>query len=189
LPLQDIAHSVAEHMDPRSSVQRHRGTAAVAHGLVLLLLTSCGGQSPTASSSATPSEPGSIPSSELTASVVPSPSSTSTEVEDGITGTWSGTWTIDPPYGNSGGWTMELVQTGDTFNGTVELTETDCSDGTVSGTVDGTQISFGWIVTPQPIQFEGVVNDTQMTGTWSSLACSDPDIELTGTWVGTKEED
>jgi hypothetical protein len=82
---------------------------------------------------------------------------------------------------------MELVQTGDSFSGPVEITNTDCSNGTVDGTVDGTSVTFGWVLTPQPVQFSGVLDGTSMSGTWAALACSNPEISLTGTWEATKQ--
>ena len=110
----------------------------------------------------------------------PSPS----QAESGLTGTWDGTWVIDG-YGNTGNFTMELVQSGESFSGTVEITNTDCSNGTVNGTVDGTNVTFGWVLTPQPVQF-GSLRGTSMSGTWAALACSNPEISLTGTWEATK---
>jgi hypothetical protein len=106
----------------------------------------------------------------------------------GLTGIWDGTWVIDD-YGNTGGFTMDLVQSGDSFSGTVELTNTDCSNGPVEGTLDGSRIDFGWLLTPQPVQFEGTLNGNSMSGTWSANACSDASIALTGTWEGTKRPD
>jgi hypothetical protein len=82
---------------------------------------------------------------------------------------------------------MALVQTGSSFNGTVEITNTDCSNGSVNGTVDGTSITFGWVLTPQPVQFTGTLNGTSMSGTWAANACSDATISLTGTWEATKQ--
>jgi len=112
----------------------------------------------------------------------PSPSQT----ESQLTGTWVGTWVIDG-YGTSGDFTMELVQTGGSFSGTVVITNTDCSNGPVNGTVAGTSITFGWLLTPQPVQFSGVLNGTSMSGTWASIACSNPELSLTGTWEATKQ--
>jgi hypothetical protein len=113
----------------------------------------------------------------------PSPSHTESE----LTGTWDGTWAIDPPFaGAIGDFTMKLVQTGGTFSGAVEITNTDCSNGPVNGTVAGTNVTFGWLLTPQPVQFSGVLNGRSMSGTWASIACSNPSISLTGTWKATK---
>ena len=111
----------------------------------------------------------------------PSPS----HEESGLSGTWDGTWAIDG-YDTVGGFTMELVQSGDSFSGPVDITNTDCSNGTVEGIIDGPSISFGWVLTPQPVQFTGTLSGASMSGTWSAIACSDSTISLTGTWEATK---
>jgi hypothetical protein len=82
---------------------------------------------------------------------------------------------------------MELVQSGGTFSGGVEITNTDCSNGTVSGTITGTSIDFDWLLTPQPVQLSGVLDGSSMSGTWAANACSDATISLTGTWEATKQ--
>ena len=112
----------------------------------------------------------------------PSPSQT----ESQLTGTWDGTWVIDG-YGNTGDFTMELVQSGDSFSGPVEITNTDCPTGTVEGTLDGSKITFGWVLSRATVHFTGDLNGTSMSGTWSSIACSDPSLSLTGTWEATKQ--
>jgi len=115
-----------------------------------------------------------------------SPSPTASSTTD-LSGTWIGQWHIDPPYSVSGGFTMEIVQQGGSFSGTVEVNNTDCSNGPVSGTVAGSSITFGWLLTPQPVHFSGTVKGTSMSGTWSSISCNGQDIPLTGTWEATKK--
>jgi hypothetical protein len=175
-------------MQPRQLAQRPRILAVLMCALALMLLASCS-TTPAASSASAASSPSLASSSSQqpspTEAATPSPSESQAEV--GLSGTWSGTWKIDAPYSGSGGWTMKITQNGNKFHGTVDLTKTDCSDGTVDGNVDGSTLSFGWIVTPQPIHFEGQVNGTSMSGTWSAKACSDSKISLTGTWKGTKQ--
>ncbi len=112
----------------------------------------------------------------------PSPSQT----ESQLTGKWDGTWVIDG-YGTTGDFTMELVQKGGSFSGTVQITNTDCSNGPVNGTVAGASVTFGWLLTPQPVQFSGVLKGTSMSGTWAAIACSNPALSLTGTWQATKK--
>ncbi|MGZ6340143.1 MAG: hypothetical protein ACXWNG_07235, partial [Candidatus Limnocylindrales bacterium] len=116
-----------------------------------------------------------------------SPSPTASSTSD-LTGTWIGTWNIGPPYAGTGGFTMELVQTGGSFRGTVELSNTDCSNGTVSGTIAGTSLTFGWLLTPQPVQLSGAVKGTSMSGTWASISCNGQNIPLSGTWEATKQQ-
>ncbi len=81
---------------------------------------------------------------------------------------------------------MDLVQSGSSFSGPLEVTNTDCTDGTVQGEVDGPSVSFGWFFSQQPVQFEGTITGSSMSGTWSAYACSDSTIFLTGTWEATK---
>jgi hypothetical protein len=106
--------------------------------------------------------------------------------ESQLTGKWDGTWVIDG-YGTTGDFTMDLVQTGRSFSGTVQITNTDCTNGPVNGTVDGSSVTFGWLLTPQPVQFSGVLKGTSMSGTWAAIACSNPALSLTGTWQATKK--
>jgi hypothetical protein len=102
-----------------------------------------------------------------------------------LTGTWEGTWVIDG-YGNTGDFTMELVQSGDAFSGPIESTNTDCPTGTVDGTLDGSSVTMGWVLSGVPVSFTGTRNGDSMSGTWSSVACSDANINLTGIWEATK---
>ena len=164
------------------------GTAQLRLVLAGALVTVMAGCSPGGSPAA--STIGSTSASSIPSTATPSPSPEApspTPEEAGLTGNWSGTWTIDAPYNTSGDWKMEIVQSGGAFSGTVELTNTDCSDGTVQGTVDGSNVNFGWITSTQPIQFAGTLNGTSMSGTWSAYACSDATTALTGTWEGTKQ--
>ena len=110
----------------------------------------------------------------------PSPS----QAESDVTGTWDGTWAIDG-YGNTGDFTMELVQSGDDFNGTVESTNTDCPTGTVHGTLDGSNVTFGWVLSGVPVSFTGTKDGASMSGTWSAVSCSNS-ISITGIWEATK---
>jgi hypothetical protein len=110
----------------------------------------------------------------------PSPS----QAESDVTGTWDGTWAIDG-YGNTGDFTMELIQSGDDFSGTVESTNTDCPTGTVEGTLDGSSVTFGWVLSEVPVSFTGTKDGASMSGTWSAVSCSNS-ISITGIWEATK---
>lgn len=110
----------------------------------------------------------------------PSPS----RKESGVTGTWDGTWAIDG-YGNTGDFTMELVQSGHDFSGTVESTNTDCPTGTVEGTLDGSSVTLGWVLSGVPVSFTGTKDGASMSGTWSAVSCSNA-ISITGIWEATK---
>jgi hypothetical protein len=103
-----------------------------------------------------------------------------------VTGTWDGSWQIDPPYETvTGGFVLEIVQSGDSFTGPIELTNTDCPNGTVTGTVQGSNISFGWLESSEGIEFVGTTDGRTMSGTWSSMSCSG-NVAITGTWEATK---
>jgi hypothetical protein len=104
-----------------------------------------------------------------------------------LTGTWVGTWAIDAPYSGVGDFTMDLQQAGESFSGTVVITNTDCPTGTVEGAVSGPNVTFGWILSRATVSFTGTVEGASMSGTWSSIACSDPNISLTGTWDGHRQ--
>jgi hypothetical protein len=162
-------------------LNQRRAVVLVA-GLALAVLAGCG------MSNSTSSDPP-FPSSSLSfadPSESEEPSAPQPPASADVTGTWEGTWLIDPPYSIEGGFTMEIVQSGGAFNGTVAMTNTDCSDATVEGTINGSSLDFGWITSTQPIEFIGTLNGTSMSGTWSSIACSDGTTPLTGTWEGTK---
>jgi hypothetical protein len=167
----DIAH--------RRSVQ--------ALALAFAILAGCSPAAPPAGSA------GSNAPNPTAGAVTPSPSvepPSPSQEELGLAGTWDGTWEIDPPYSTVvGGFTMELVQSDDSFSGPVEITNTDCSNGTVQGTLDGSTLTFGWVITPEPVQFTGTLDGSSMSGTWSANACSDASISLTGTWEATKRAD
>ena len=178
--------------NPPRRAERTRFTVSLWPGIAALVvfIAACtpapSGGSLTASQGANPSltggQGGGASASE-SASASPASSESGT-----LSGNWAGTWNIDPPYAEvTGTFTMEIEQTGGSFSGTVELTNSDCGNGTVNGTINGTSVTFGWVTTKQPVQFTGVLDGTSsMSGTWSSVACSDPSISLTGTWEATK---
>jgi hypothetical protein len=163
-----------------------RRRALLASGLALALVAGCVSSVSQSDSSggpslAAPSVSFAEPSESAQPSEAPPPG------EAGLTGTWDGSWDIDPPYSQVvGDFTLELVQSGSSFSGPITLTGTDCEDGTVEGTVNGTSISFGWVASSQTIQFDGTLAGTSMSGTWSANACSDGTTPLTGTWEATK---
>ncbi len=113
----------------------------------------------------------------------PKASPAPSQAESSLTGTWQGTWAIDAPYeGIVGDFTMELEQADQSLSGTVVSTNTDCPTGTVQGTVAGPNVTFGWVLSRATVSFTGTIDGASMSGTWSSIACSDPNISLTGTW-------
>jgi hypothetical protein len=75
---------------------------------------------------------------------------------------------------------------GDDFSGPIESTNTDCPMGTVDLTLDGSSVTMGWVLAGVTVSFTGTRNGNSMSGTWSSVACSDANISLTGTWEATR---
>ena len=109
----------------------------------------------------------------------------------GIGGTWTGTWTNSPDFGTppaSGGFTMTLTQSGSSFSGTVDVTGPTCvRHGTVNGTIAGANVQFGWITdVARPVKFEGSLGKSQMSGTWSAIACEPVSIPIYGSWDATR---
>jgi hypothetical protein len=167
------------------TIQRRR-TLTIA--LAFAILAGCSpAESPAGSSGSSSSQSPSQSPAVVTGSSSQPEASPSHE-ESGVTGTWDGSWQIDPPYSASAGdFTMELVQSGDSFTGPIEITNTDCPTGTVQGTLDGSNISLSWVLSRATVSFTGTLDGDSMSGTWSSIACSDPSIDLTGTWEATKQ--
>ena len=169
-----LAAQFLQHGDSLEMIawRRSGGRTLLAVGLTLVILAACGDDDSSDSSS--------------TSSTSASTSSTTSGTESDVTGIWVGTWAIDPPYeGSAGEFTMQLVQTGGSFNGTVTITNTDCPTGNVSGTVAGTTVTFDWLL-DETVSFTGELDGSSMSGTWESIACSDPNILLTGTFEATK---
>ena len=161
------------------------------------LISACGTAVPAGSSSPTPTAsasalvPAPSPSEPpLSASTSPStaPSAPPSTAGEGVTGTWLGTWQNGPNWGTAnGGFTMQITQAGKTFLGTIDVTGPTCiRHGTVSGTVNGSSISFGFVATGvRDIQYDGTVNGDQMSGTWTAEAC-DVTVQIDGSWAASR---
>lgn len=105
-----------------------------------------------------------------------------------MTGTWQGTWQNGPNWGSAnGGFTMQLTQAGETFKGTIDVTGPTCiRHGTVSGTVNGSAISFGFVATGvRDIKYDGTVNGDTMSGTWTAEAC-EVTVQIDGSWAAAR---
>ena len=168
------AAPVLQHGENSETIARHRarGLSLLAGCLTLVILASCGDDDAADSST--------------TSTTASDTSSSTAQTASDLTGTWVGTWAIDPPYeGSAGEFTMELVQTDGSFSGTVVITNTDCPTGGVSGTVAGSTVTFDWLL-DETVHFTAELDGSSMSGTWASIACSDPNISLTGTFEATK---
>lgn len=100
-----------------------------------------------------------------------------------FSGNWSGTWssTAAPPQG--GTFQAKVTQTGQNLAGTVTVTGSPLiSSGTVSGTVQGNQISFGILTGGiTAITFTGSFSGNTASGTY---AAANGDV---GTWQATRQ--
>ncbi|HEY7452406.1 MAG TPA: hypothetical protein VIA02_07810 [Candidatus Limnocylindria bacterium] len=162
-----------------------RRNLAVLGALALVVVAGCVSSMSQSGSSGGPSAP--VPSlsftepSESAEPSQPNPPSTSD-----LTGTWEGTWAIDPPYETVvGTMAMDFIQSGSSISGPITFTGTDCEDGTVEGSVNGSSITFGVVASSQTIQYTGTVTGATMSGTWSAVSCSG-NVPITGTWEATK---
>lgn len=95
----------------------------------------------------------------------------------GVTGTWPGTW--QDAAGASGTFTMQFAQTGNQISGPITIEGSTCvSQGTISGTIDGDQITFGAVKAGNSVDYTGTISGDTMSGTWASPACGGD----SGTW-------
>ena len=107
-----------------------------------------------------------------------------------VTGNWTGTWAISQNFGTAnGGFAMTITQKGSIFSGTTSVTGPTCvRTGNVSGTVTGNTIKFGWVTeVARPVQFEGTVSGSSMSGTWTAISCEPQSIPIDGSWAATKD--
>lgn len=105
-----------------------------------------------------------------------------------MTGTWAGTWQNAPKWGSAnGGFTMQITQAGATFTGTIDVTGPTCiRRGTVTGTVSGSSISFGFVGTGvRDVKYDGTVDGDKMAGTWTVEAC-DVNVQIDGNWSASR---
>jgi hypothetical protein len=111
-----------------------------------------------------------------------------------IAGTWQGTWANDNGRA-SGGFVLVATQKGKTFSGTIEVSGPTCvRQGTVQGSIDGTNVSWGVVGAERDIDFVGTLAGDSMSGGWSAIACGPPygpanvTITVTGVWEATRQE-
>ncbi len=143
-----------------------------------------------ASSAASPSavasaSPVVLPSPEATATPAPSAAPSASPASGGVAGSWNGTWHDKTPDQAAGSFVVTLAQNGTALTGSITVKGTPClSAGTVTGTVNGTAISFGAVSGRIQISYSGSISGTTMKGTYTASAqCSD----ATGTWEATKK--
>jgi len=84
-----------------------------------------------------------------------------------ITGTWSGSWASSNGI-NNGNISAVLTQSGTSVIGTLSITGSPCiSNGSVSGTVSGNNVSFGIISGSDTVEYNATYTSTSMSGTYS----------------------
>jgi hypothetical protein len=134
-----------------------------------------------ACSSDTPSTPSGSNNSTPPGTTSQTPTPTQSAA-DSLTGTWTGTYasTTDPA---SGSFTVRFTQTGSQLNGTIDIQNSACiTTGTITGALNGDQITFGAVEGAQTITYTGSVSGNTMTGTYSAPQCGNGK----GTWTATK---
>ena len=101
-----------------------------------------------------------------------------------LSGTWNGQWANSTPDDSTGTFTMEWIQQGSALAGTVTIEGTPClTGGTMTGQLNGDQISFGVVQGEVTVNYSGVLkNDGSMAGTYETT-CGNAQ----GTWQATKQ--
>jgi hypothetical protein len=142
--------------------------------LGLVVFAACGGDTPTPSGSeTTPSVPGTTTQS-------PAPGASAS---DTLTGAWSGAYASTSSPGSNGTFTIQFTQSGSQLSGTINIQGSPCiTTGTIIGTLNGGQITFGAVEGEQTIQYTGSVSGNTMSGTYSAPQCGN----ATGTWTASK---
>lgn len=150
-----------------------------------LLFGACG------SSSATGTPPPGTPAAQtvLSATATPAPVPTPTPVPAtqppalGLTGAWNGAWVDTSPDTSAGTFTLTFAQTGNNLTGAIVVKGTPCiTGGTVTGTVNGSTITFGAVSGRVTITYTGSVSGNKMAGTYSAPTCGD----AKGNWSATQ---
>jgi hypothetical protein len=141
--------------------------------LGLAVFAACSNGSAPSGSSSTPPAPG-----PTTASPTPTQS-----VADTLTGTWTGTYESTSTTGANGTFTIQFTQTGSQLSGTIDIQGSPCiTTGTISGALNGGQITFGAVKGTQTIAYAGSVSGSTMSGTYSAPQCDNGK----GTWTASK---
>jgi uncharacterized delta-60 repeat protein len=96
-------------------------------------------------------------------------------------GTWNGTWVSRVTSGLDGSFEARVVQSGSSLSGRIDIPFIGMDDATLTGTVSGSQITFGDI--DHTITFVGSVNGDQCSGTFSLPAYNE-----SGTWTADRTD-
>lgn len=118
------------------------------------------------------------------AAATPADTSAPTAATSGLAGIWGGDYASTSTPGSTGTFIIDWTQTGSTLGGTISVTNTPCvTEGTITGTVEGEQITFGAVEGAYSIAYEGTVSGDTMSGTYSSPSCGN----AAGTWEAAKQ--
>jgi hypothetical protein len=129
-----------------------------------------------------------LPSAPTTAA--PTPTATPTPTPSASTaptlaGTWNGTWQDVTPDQVSGTFVLTWSQNGSSLNGGIVVKGTPClTIAVVTGTVNGSTLSFGAVSGKHTVVYNGTVNGNSMNGNYSAPAAC---VNAKGTWAATKK--
>jgi hypothetical protein len=144
--------------------------------LITVVVGACGnaptGTAPASSATAGPSL---IPGATLQASTehpdTPPPTAVPTAAPSApasIAGTWHGTWASTTYVGLAGGFTLNFQQSGSSLSGTILITGSACiSSATITGTLSGSQITFGAVKGAETVTYSGTWTGGAMSGAWA----------------------
>jgi hypothetical protein len=170
---------------PQASRKVFLGTASAA--ALLVTLAACATTPTVTAPSPSPSESASAsasasPSTTPSSSPNTSPSPTASGNLGALTGSWKGTWVNESPQTAVGTFTLSWAQQGTQLFGAIGVVGSTClSGGNVTGSVNGTSLSFGAVEGSNTINYTGTYSGNSMSGTYIS-ACGNSK----GTWSAVK---
>jgi hypothetical protein len=156
---------------------------------LLVALTACAVQPPAVAPSPSPAETASagatasdLPSPTATSPPSPTPSTSASGNLGALTGSWKGTWVNESPQTAVGTFTLSWAQQGTNLFGAIGVVGSTClSGGNVTGSVNGSSLSFGAVEGNNMINYTGTYSGNTMSGTYIS-ACGNSK----GTWSAVK---
>jgi hypothetical protein len=203
--IQHVGYHRSKHLGTRKvymNISLGKRVLALSFAVAIIgsLFAACGGDddnsSPTtaAASTATIEASTAATASSATAAATSTPQPTTaastaataapTDAASGLAGTWNGAYESTSDPGSTGTFVLDWTQTGSALSGTISVTNTPCvAEGTITGTTDGTTITFGAVQGAYSIAYEGTVSGDTMSGTYSSPSCGN----AAGTWTANKQ--
>lgn len=122
---------------------------------------------------------------EATASPVQSPPPSPSPAPAGLAGTWNGTWKDTSPDTSGGTFVLTWTQDGNALTGNIVVKGTPClTAATITGSVNGSAISFGAVSGKNTVVYNGSISGSTMKGSYvAPAACAD----AKGTWAATRK--